>query len=208
MVNFFHPQILSFFLPYEHDRHFSSGLDCLIFSLGKQKSRSKSSGLKNNGRNRMHTQMFVGILFWFFFLPFKLYLLWVNYKGRFRYGLWEHSSIWRKLDKKIGVFSLAVDFVLTIMILFVLSALISVLFAFPTEIALGFVLFGAIGGTFVNVAFDRLSVDVFEKNCLKCEHKKECLKFVDENCGIEPLKQRSRRAVLYKEKLGGKKEMG
>lgn len=147
----------------------------------------------------------VGILFCFFFIPFRLYLLWVNYKGRFRYGLWESSSFWRTLDKKVGVFSLVLDFVLSIAIVLVLSAFIGLIFAVPTEIGLGFVLFGAIGWTFVNMAVDKMSVERFEKNCLHCKHKQECMKFHHENCSIEGVKQLSKSAILY-EKLHKKKD--
>lgn len=147
----------------------------------------------------------VGILFCFFFIPFRLYLLWVNYKGRFRYGLWESSSFWRTLDKKIGVFSLVLDFVFSISIVLVLSTFIVLIFDVPTEIALTFVLFGAIGWTFVNMAADKISVEGFEKNCLQCKHKEECMKFHHENCSIEAVKQRPKSAVLY-EKIRKQKE--
>jgi hypothetical protein len=121
--------------------------------------------------------MHVGILFCFFFIPFKLYFLWVNYKGRFTYRLWESSSFWRTLDKKIGVFSLVLDFVL--------SALIVLIFAVPTKIALAFVLFGAIGWTSVNMAVDKINVERFEKNCLQCKYKQECMDFHHEKCSSE-----------------------
>jgi hypothetical protein len=148
----------------------------------------------------------VSMLFGFFFIPLRLYFLWVNYKGRFRYGLWESSPFWRTLDKKVGVFSLALDFVLSITIVLLLSAFISLTFAVPTEIALAFVLFGAIGWTIVNVGVDKISVERFEKNCLHCKHKQECMKFHHENCSIEGVKQLSRSAILY-EKLHKKKDV-
>lgn len=139
----------------------------------------------------------VAILFWFFFIPFRLYFLWVNYKGRFRYRLWENSPLWRALDKKAGVFSLFLDFVLSIAIVAVLSALIVIVFGVPTEIATAFILFGGIGWTFVNMAFDKISVEKFEKNCLHCKYKEECMKFHHENCSIEAVKQLSKSAILY-----------
>jgi len=148
----------------------------------------------------------VGILFCFFFIPFRLYLLWVNYKGRFRYGLWESSSFWRTLDKKVGVFSLVLDFLLSIAIVLVLSALVVLIFAVPTEIGLGFVLFGAIGWTFVNMAVDKMSIERFEEKCLHCKHKQECMEFHRENCSIEGVKQLSKSAILY-EKLHKKKDV-
>ena len=145
-------------------------------------------------------QALAGILFWFFFLPFKLYFLWVNYKGRFRYGLWEHSSFWRRLDRKIGVFSLVFDFVASLVIIIVLSAVIVSMFAVSAETALSFVLFGAIGWTFVNMAIDDINVSRFEKNCLRCQHRKECMSFHDERCISERIKQLSKSAILYEEK--------
>ena len=148
----------------------------------------------------MMSQVLAGILFWFFFLPFKLFFLWVNYKGRFRYGLWEHSSFWRRLDKRIGVFSLVVDFLLTFMIIVVLSSLVVLLFGVPVETGLSFVLFGAIGWTSVNMAVDHINVSKFEKNCLLCKHKKDCMIFHNERCISEPIKQLSRSAVLYEER--------
>ena len=120
-----------------------------------------------------------------------------NYKGRFRYGLWEHSPVWRTLDRKVGVFSLVVDFVLSIAIVLVLSAFIDLAFDVGTESALAFVLFGAIGWTFVNMAMDKISVEGFEKNCLKCNHKEECMNFHHENCSIEAVKQRLKSAISY-----------
>ena len=152
------------------------------------------------------SQVLVGILFLFFFLPFKLKFLWVNYKGRFRYGLWEQSSLWRKLDKRIRVFSLVFDFVLSIIIIIVLSALIVLAFTIPTETALLFVLFGAIGWTSVNMAVDQMNVRGFEKSCLQCKHKKDCLIFHREKCTREPIRQLSKSAVLYEEKLGKEKK--
>ena len=121
--------------------------------------------------------VFVGILFWFFFIPFRLYLFWVNYEGRFRYGLWENSPFWRTVDKKIGVFSLLVDFGLSLIVVIVLSAFIISTFQVSTEAALTFVLFGAIGWTFVNMAVDHINVERFEKSCLKCKRKGRVYEF-------------------------------
>lgn len=154
----------------------------------------------------MMSQMLVNILFWFFFLPFKLYFLWVNYKGRFKYGLWERSPFWRKLDKRIGVFSLVFDFLLSIATIIALSALIVLAFSLAPEIALSFVLFGAIGWTSVNMAFDKINVDAFEKNCLQCKHKKDCSNFHHEKCISEPIKQLSKSAILYEEKPSKEKK--
>jgi hypothetical protein len=141
--------------------------------------------------------LLVGILFCFFFLPSRLYLLWFNYKGRFRYGLREHSSVWRALDEKLGVFSLVVDFVLSIAIVLALSAFINLVFDVCIEIALAFVLFGAIGWTAVNMTVDKISVEGFEKNCLQCKYKEECMRFHQDNCSIEAAKQRPKSAILY-----------
>ena len=152
----------------------------------------------------MISQVFVGILFLFFFLPFKLYFLWINYKGRFRYGLWEHGWIWRKLDKWIGVWSIVIDFMGSIWIIMVLSAVLISLLDITTEVAMSLVLFGAIGWTFVNMAVDEISVKKFEKNCLQCQHKKECMNFHKEKCISEPIKQLSKSAILYEEKLSKK----
>lgn len=129
----------------------------------------------------------------------------VNYKGRFRYRLWENSPFWRILDKKVGIVSLVIDFVLSITVVLVLSAFIVLVFATSTEIALAFVLFGAIGWTFVNMDVDKMSVEKFEKNCLSCKHKQECMEFHYENCSSEAVKQLSRSAILY-EKIRKQKD--
>ena len=155
----------------------------------------------------MMSQVLPSILFWFFFLPFRLYLLWINYKGRFRYNLWERSPLWRTLDEKVGVFSLVLDFIFSLVIVFVFSSLIISGAKVPTETAFSFVLFGATGWTFMNMAFDKISISRFEENCLQCKHKRECYDFHTKNCVSKPVTQLSKSAMLYAEKLNkGKKE--
>jgi hypothetical protein len=152
-------------------------------------------------RRKMNSlEALAGILFLFFFVPSRLYLIWVNYKARFRYGLWEHSPLWRKLDKKIGVFTFVIDFAFSILVVLVLSALIASLFRINPETALSLVLSGAVGLTFTNAAFDRISVNAFEKICLNCNNKEKCMNFHNENCALQPAKQRSASAFNYRKK--------
>ena len=143
---------------------------------------------------------FAGVLFWIFLLPSRFHLLWVNYKGRFRYRLREHSSFWRRLDRRIGIGSLFVDFALSILIVVFLSAFLALLLDVPLDISSCFVLFGAIGWTFVNAATDDISVKSFERNCLKCDHKESCMRFHEQHCRVEPIKQRARSACLLAKK--------
>ena len=145
----------------------------------------------------MITWSFVGVLFWFLFIPFKAYFLWVNYKARFRYGLREHSPFWRRLDQKIGIGSIVVDFVLSMLVIVSLSAVLTLLLDISEEIALSLVLFGAIGWTFVNMAADKISVEKFEQNCLLCKNKERCMRFLEQNCTVEAFKRRARSAVRY-----------
>jgi hypothetical protein len=140
------------------------------------------------------------ILFWVLFIPFKLYFLWVNYKGRFRYGLWENSPFWRTLDRKIGVWSLFLDFVLSLAVVGVLSIFVISVFQATTETAVTFVLFGAVGWTSVNMAVDKINVEAFEKSCLKCRYKEECMKFHCENCNNEGVKKLSKSTILYEKR--------
>jgi hypothetical protein len=147
----------------------------------------------------MITWSFVGVLFWIFFIPSRAYLLWINYKARFRYGLREHSPFWRKLDQTIGVGSILVDFVVSILVVFVLSAVLILLLDISAEVSMTTVLFGGISWTFVNLATDKISIDSFEKKCLRCRHKKECVKFLEQNCSIESLKQRAKSAERHRD---------
>lgn len=141
---------------------------------------------------------FVGVLFWVFFIPSRIYFLWVNYKARFRYALREHSLYWRRLDQVIGKGSILIDFILSILVVFLLATVLTLMLDVSGEISMSIVLFGAIGWTFVNLAADKISLDSFEQNCLSCKHKEECVKFREQKCSIESLKQRARSAVRYK----------
>ena len=58
----------------------------------------------------------------------------------------------------------------------------------------------------MNMAVDEISVKKFEKNCLPCEHKEECMKFHHDNCSSEAIKQLSKSAILCKEKLSKQKK--
>ena len=147
----------------------------------------------------MITWSFVGVLFWIFFIPSKAYFLWINYKARFRYGLREHSPFWRKLDQMIGIRSILVDFVLSILVIFLLAAVLALLLDISGEISMTIVLFGAIGWTFVNLAADKISLDSFQQKCLPCKHREECMEFLEQNCSIETLKQRARSAARLDE---------
>jgi len=143
----------------------------------------------------MITWVFVGILFYFFFLPLKIRLLWDNYKARFRYGLHEHSPFWRKLDQKIGRGSIVVDFLLSLLAIFLVSFFLALLLDITAETAFSLVLFGAIGLTLVNMHMDKIAVETYEQNCLLCNHKEECMSFLEQNCKIEGLKKRVRSAA-------------
>lgn len=108
---------------------------------------------------------------------------------------------------KIGVFSLVVDFALSLLAILVLSSLLISVVKVQQELALSLVLFGAIGFTSVIMAVDKIQVQRFEDNCLQCKHKRECHRFHTENCVSKPVTQLSRSAMLYDEKLNeGKKE--
>jgi len=81
----------------------------------------------------------------------------------------------------IGKGSILIDFLLSILVVFLLATVLTLMLDVSGEISMSIVLFGAIGWTFVNLAADKISLDSFEQNC-----------------SIESLKQRARSAVRYK----------
>ena len=135
----------------------------------------------------MITWSFVGILALVFFIPFRARLLWDNYKGRFRYGLREHSSYWRRLDGLFGAGSLLFDIGISILVIVALSYMLFWLFAISLETSSSIVFSGSIGWTFVNMAYDKISVDRFERNCLTCENTEECMRFHELHCKDEAM---------------------
>jgi len=131
---------------------------------------------------------------WFIF---ELYLLWVNYKGRFKYGLAEANPLQRWIQEKIGVMALAVTLLFAFGIIWFAPFVISLLFNISHAVAFSSIASGMFGFRVVNVIVDRSTVGDFEKHCLKCGNKEECAKFLSEKCSKEYLKHTVKMAVEY-----------
>ena len=114
----------------------------------------------------MSTILYISlILCWWIIL--EVYLLWINYKGRFRYKLLEKSRLWSWLDSKVGWLSLPISFVLSLILILFLSALLEFIFSLSVEVAVASIVSGFLGMTLTNVSFDKWSVESFEKYCSK-----------------------------------------
>jgi len=85
-------------------------------------------------------------------------------------------------------------------LLLFLLVLLEPVFNLSAEVAVASVVSGFLGLRLTNVYFDKRSVESFEKHCSKCEHKKECNDFLNENCQLQFLKHRVKMAVLLEEK--------
>jgi len=144
----------------------------------------------------MSYTIFISLLVASWFI-FEIYLLWLNYKGRFRYKLKEAYSVQRWLQERIGVIILTVTLMGAFVIIWLAPYGIVLLFNISYVVAFPSVVSGMLGLRFLNVYVDRLSVDEFEKCCLKCEHKEECSKFLNEKCSREYLKHGVRMAIEY-----------
>ena len=141
-----------------------------------------------------------------FWVISEVYLMWINYKGRFRYGLLEGNPLGRWLQAKIGVFSLFVSFLLNFLLILFFSALVQFVFRISAELALASIISLFSGITLSNASFDKFSVESFEKHCLKCDNKKECHHFLSEKCSMKYLKHRVKMATeLTRETRNSKK---
>jgi len=142
---------------------------------------------------------FVSLLvaLWFAFIVF---LLWVNYKARFRYKMWEGNPIQRWIQKRIGVMALCVTLLIGLVEIWLAPYGIAWALNIPYGFAFVSVVSGLLGLAFFNSFADTLSVRAFEKNCLKCENKKDCSKFLNEKCSLEFLRHNIRMAVEYDRK--------
>lgn len=136
----------------------------------------------------------------------EVYLMWINYKGRFRYRLLEKNPLERWLQAKIGVFSLFVSFLLNFLLILFFSALVQFVFDISAELALASIISLFSGITFSNASFDKFSVESFEKYCLKCKNKMECSAFLNEKCSMKYLKHTVKMAAeLTRETRNSKK---
>jgi hypothetical protein len=127
-------------------------------------------------------------------ITFEFYLQWINYRGRFKYKLLEGNKLWRSVQSKVGVLSLPISAAVKLLLMLFLSVLTSTVFGIPSEWALLSVSSGYLGFTVANAAFDKISVEAFEKFCIKCEHSIECDAFLEENCQMKYLKHRVKMA--------------
>jgi len=130
----------------------------------------------------------------------ELYLHWINYKGRFRYGLLEASEKKRQLQSRVGLFVLPISSAVRFVVVLFLSVIFKVIFNLSNELALALGFSGLVGMVLLDISLDKRSVDSFEKYCLQCEHKEDCNNFLAKKCKMEFLQHRVKMAVLLEEK--------
>lgn len=125
----------------------------------------------------------------------EIVLLIVNYKGRFKYGMYEQTSIWRRFDKKRGIVRylyFPVSFIYTVVIVpFLLTILGAIAFGIlhglfnfliPFELVLSSLFGVVIGVLLFNQFKDKFSVRCFETCYRTCKHNRECATFRAEAC--------------------------
>lgn len=134
--------------------------------------------------------------------------MWINYKGRFRFGLLEGTRWKHWLQAKIGVLSLVVSFLVDFLLILFLSASVQAIFSIPAELAVGSIVSLFFGMTLSNAFFDKFSVEAFEKYCLECNNKRECSAFLNEKCLMKYLKHRVERAVQLNNENENSKKKG
>lgn len=145
---------------------------------------------------------FVSLLF-IAWIILEIYLGWVNYKGCFRYKLREGSKLWSWVDGKIGAIRLVISPLFNLVIISVVASALMGIFNLSIEIAFASAISGMVIFRMDNVIYDDDSVKSFEKNCMKCDSKKECESFLNKNCRMEFFKNRIRMAVLNTEEEKG-----
>lgn len=125
----------------------------------------------------------------------EIVLLIVNYKGRFKYGMYEQTSIWRRFDKQRGIIRylyfpvsffytvVIVPFLLTILGAIALGILQGLFnFLIPLELVLSSLFGVVIGVLLFNQFKDKFSVRCFETCYRTCGHNRECATFRAEAC--------------------------
>jgi len=137
-------------------------------------------------------------------IVFEMYLQWINYEGRFRYGLLEANKWKRSLQNKVGVLSLATSSLFKFGLILLLSVLLMAIFNLSIEVALVSVVSGFLGFTLVNASMDKDSVEAFEKHCKRCNQKRQCDDFLNKNCTMGFLKHRVRMAVKLNDEANSK----
>lgn len=148
----------------------------------------------SNGESALGTTPYLSVLL-IMWIVSEAYLQWINYKGRFRYGLLEGNKWQRSLQNRIGVLSLAVSVLFKFGLILLLPALVVAIFKLSIDVASISVVSIFLGLTLTNASFDKFSVEAFEKHCKRCNHKRECNGFLDKNCTMEFVKHRVKMAV-------------
>jgi len=138
----------------------------------------------------------------------EIVLLIVNYKGRFKYGMYEQTSIWRRFDKKRGIVRylyFPVSFIYTVVIVpFLLTILGTIAlgilhglfnFLIPLELVLSSLFGVLIGVLFFNQFKDKFAVRCFETCLRTCKDNRECATFRAKAC-VLPYSQHNGEALL------------
>ena len=138
----------------------------------------------------------------------EIVLLIVNYKGRFKYGMYEQTSVWRWFDKQrriIAYLYFPASFIFTVVIApFVLAILGAIAlqipmelfnFSIPLELVLSSMFGVLIGVLSFDVWMDRFALRCFETCYRTCQHNRECASFRSETC-IIPHVQHNSKALL------------
>jgi len=124
--------------------------------------------------------------------------LWVNYKGRFRYRLFEHNPIARRTDKALGKVSLLLHPLLVFVVFIFVVALGSSILGLSFKESTAIILSGIFGGIFMNAASDHISVSTLEKHCIKCPNTADCQAFHESKCSIEARRRWGKAAELQR----------
>lgn len=135
----------------------------------------------------------------------EIVLLIVNYKGRFKYRMYEQTSVWRWFDKQRGILAylyFPASFIFTVIIAPILLALPGLValeilvelfdFSIPVELMLSSVLGAIIGALLFNVWMDKFSLKCFKTCYLTCQHNQKCASFRSEVCIIPHVRHNSK----------------
>ena len=133
-------------------------------------------------------------------IVFEAYLLWINYKGRFRYKLLERSEKKRELQSKVGVLALPISSVIRLVPTLILSIILKFAFDLSFEVAFALGFSALVGLVVSNADFDKGSVEAFERYCSRCKNKRECNDFLNKNCQLTFLKHRVKMAISLDQK--------
>jgi len=114
----------------------------------------------------------------------EIRLLWLNYKGRFRYRLFEVTGIWRRTDEALDIVSLFLHPLSFLVMFITLRAILSPIAGLSVNESTAIILAFIFGDVLIDGRFDHDAVSNFEEHCLKCPNTKDCQAFNELKCSI------------------------